>query len=41
MDSEALLAPEQLAELDAHLQTHMDQTAACVARWVHGRFGVR
>jgi transposase len=40
MGSEALLAPEQLVELDSYLQSHLHQTAASVARWVQGRFGV-
>jgi transposase len=38
--SEALLTPAQLAELDAHLQQELHQSAASVARWVKERFGV-
>ena len=38
--SEALLTPEQLDELDAHLQQELHPTAACAARWVEKRFGV-
>jgi transposase len=40
MGSEALLAPEQLTELDTYLQAHLHQTAASVARWVKARFSV-
>lgn len=40
LGSEALLAPEQLAELDGYLQAHLHQTAASVARWVKARFRV-
>jgi transposase len=40
LGSEALLAPEQLSELDAYLQAHLHQTAASVARWVKARFSV-
>lgn len=39
--SEALLDAAQLAELDAHLQTHLYLTAESVARYVEGRWGVR
>ena len=39
--SEALLGAEQLAELDAHLQTQLYLTAASVARYVKERWGVR
>lgn len=39
--SEALLDTEQLAELDAHLQTQLYLTAESVARYVEGRWGVR
>ena len=39
--SEALLDAAQLAELDAHLQTHLYPSAAAVARWVEQRWGVR
>lgn len=39
--SEALLDADQLAELDAHLQTHLHLTAESVARYVKGRWGVR
>ena len=39
--SEALLTPEQLAELDAHLQQELHVSAASVARWVKERFGVQ
>lgn len=39
--SEALLDAGQLAELDAHLQTHLYQTAESVARYVEQRWGVR
>jgi transposase len=38
--SDALLSSEQLAELDAHLETHPHQNAASVARWVAETFGV-
>jgi transposase len=38
--SEALLSPEQLAELDAHLQEHVYLSAEAVARWVKERWGV-
>ena len=39
--SEALLDAAQLAELDAHLQTHLYPSAEAVARWVEERWGVR
>jgi transposase len=39
--SEALLDALQLAELDAHLATHLYPCAAAVARWVEERWGVR
>jgi transposase len=39
--SEALLDPAQMAELDAHLRTHLYLTAEAVARWVEQRWGVR
>jgi transposase len=39
--SEALLDPAQMAELDAHLRTHLYLTAEAVARWVAQRWGVR
>ena len=39
--SEALLDAAQLAELDAHLQSHLHLTAESVARWVEQRWGVR
>ena len=38
--SEALLDPEQLAELDAHLLKTVYSTAAAVARWVAMTFAV-
>lgn len=38
--SEALLDGEQLADLDAHLQTKVYPTAAAVARWVAETFDV-
>jgi transposase len=38
--SEALLDAEQLADLDAHLQTKVYPTAAAVARWVAETFDV-
>jgi transposase len=38
--SDALLSGEQLAELDAHLQDQLHQSAASVARWVAETFGV-
>ena len=38
--SEARLDREQLAELDAHLQTTAYSTAAAVVRWVAEIFGV-
>lgn len=38
---EALLDAEQLAELDAHLQTQVYLTAESVARYVEQRWGVR
>ena len=39
--SEARLDPAQMAELDAHLRTHLYLTAEAVARWVEQRWGVR
>jgi hypothetical protein len=39
--SEALLSPAQLVQLDTHLQQHLHPSAAAVARWVEGYFGVR
>ena len=38
--SEALLDAIELAELDAHLHTHLHLTAASVARWVKDRWDV-
>ena len=38
--SEATLDAEQLAILDAHLQTHLYVTAKAVAHWVEETFGV-
>ena len=38
--SECALGEAELAELDAHLQTHLYQTARGAARWVEERFGV-
>jgi transposase len=37
---EALLGPEQLTELEAHLDTQLQLSAAAVARWVKERWGV-
>mgnify|MGYP000058933580 CR=1 FL=1 len=37
---EALLTPEQLAELDAHLKSHLYLSAAAVARWIKERWQV-
>lgn len=38
--SEALLSPEQLSELEAHLNTQLQLSAAGVVRWVKERWGV-
>jgi transposase len=39
--SEALLDPDQLSELDAHLKTRLYCSAEAVARWVEQRWRVR
>lgn len=40
VSSEAWLDARQLAELDAHLQEHLHQSAESVARWVKESWGV-